>query len=75
MRHCTAFRCLMNGSNHQGERDAKPLHLCPVCLWKLCWNLQVEPLPYLRKLEAFCQQNRLDPESRWYEGAIAALAT
>jgi archaemetzincin len=26
MRHCTAFRCLMNGSNHQGERDARPLH-------------------------------------------------
>jgi archaemetzincin len=34
--HCTAFRCLTNGSNHQEERDARPLHPCPVCLRKLC---------------------------------------
>lgn len=75
MHHCTAFRCLMNGSNHQEERDARPLHLCPVCLRKLCWNLEVEPVPYLMKVKAFCQQNGLDPESRWYERAMAALAT
>ena len=72
MHHCTAFRCLMNGSNHQEERDARPLHLCPVCLRKLCWNLQVEPVPYLMNLMAFCQQNGLDPESAWYERAMAA---
>ena len=74
MHHCTAFRCLMNGSNHQEERDARPLHLCPVCLRKLCWNLQVEPVPYLKNLAAFCQQHGLDPESAWYERALAALA-
>jgi archaemetzincin len=74
MHHCTAFRCLMNGSNHQEERDARPLHLCPVCLRKLCWNLHVEPVPYLMKLKAFCRQNGLDPEGRWYERALAALA-
>ena len=73
--HCTAFRCLMNGSNHQEERDTRPMYLCPVCLRKLCWNLQVEPVPYLGKLEAFCRQNGLAPESRWYERAVAALAT
>jgi archaemetzincin len=72
--HCTAFRCLMNGSNHQQERDARLLHLCPVCLRKLCWNLRVETIPYLTKLKAFCQQNRLHPESVWYERAIAGLA-
>jgi archaemetzincin len=75
MHHCTAFLCLMNGSNHQEERDARPLHLCPVCLRKLCWNLRLEPVPYLTKLNTFCQQNRLDPESRWYEQALAALAS
>jgi archaemetzincin len=73
--HCTAFRCLMNGSNHQEERDARPLHLCPVCLRKLCWNLRVDAVPYLTKLKAFCQQNGLDPESGWYERTLAALAT
>src|SRR5262249_10848958 len=75
MAPCTAFRCLMNGSNHQEERDARPLSLCPVCLRKLCWNLGVEPVPYLTKLKAFCQQNGLEPESNWYERATAALAT
>ena len=75
MQHCTAFHCLMNGSNHQAERDARPLYLCPVCLRKLCWNLRVEAVPYLTKLKAFCQQNGLDPESGWYDKAIAALAT
>jgi hypothetical protein len=53
---------------------SRPLHLCPVCLRKLCWNLRVEPVPYLTKLKAFCEQNCLDAESRWYERAIAALA-
>ena len=62
MHHCTAFRCLMNGSNHQEERDRRPLHLCPVCLRKLCWNLQAEPIPYLTKLKAFCRTQGLDPK-------------
>jgi archaemetzincin len=74
MRHCTAFRCLLNGSNHREERDARPLHLCPVCLRKLCWNLPVEPVPYLTRLKTFCRQNRLDAERDWYGKATAALA-
>ena len=74
MAHCTAFRCLMNGSNHQEERDSRPLHLCPVCLRKLCWNLRAEPVAYLTTLKAFCEQNALDTECRWYERSIAALA-
>jgi archaemetzincin len=74
LHHCTAFRCLMNGSNHQEERDHRLLHLCPVCLRKLCWNMQIEPVPYLKKLEAFCRQNALGLERAWYEKVIAALA-
>jgi archaemetzincin len=75
MAHCTAYACLMNGSNHQEEKDRRPMHLCPVCLRKLCWNLWVEPVPYLARLKAFCDQNGLDADSRWYERAIAALAS
>jgi archaemetzincin len=73
MAHCTAFLCLMNGSNHEAEKDRRPLHLCPVCLRKLCWNLQVEPVPYLQKLAAFCRKNGLGPEHQWYEQAIGLL--
>lgn len=72
--HCTAYLCLMNGSNHQEEKDRRPLRLCPVCLRKLCWNLQVEPRPYLKKLEDFCRKARLDAESGWYEKAVLVLA-
>ena len=72
--HCTAFRCLMNGSNHQEERDRRLLHLCPVCLRKLSWNLRAEPVAYLTNLKAFSQAHGLGPEQVWYERAIAALA-
>jgi archaemetzincin len=74
MRHCTAFHCLMNGSNHQEERDRRLLHLCPVCLRKLCWNLRAEPVPYLTRLKAFCHENGLGPEVVWYERATTMLA-
>jgi archaemetzincin len=74
LKHCTAFACLMNGSNHQEERDRRPLHLCPVCLRKLLWNLRAEPVPYLRRLAAFCRANGLDEEAGWYARAVGALA-
>jgi archaemetzincin len=72
MKHCISFSCLMNGSNHQEERDRRPMHFCPVCLRKLLWNLQAEPVPYLTRLDEFCREHGLD-EAGWYAGAIAAL--
>ena len=74
MRHCIAFECNLNGVNHQAEGDSKPLHLCPVCLRKLCWNLQVDPLRYLARLQTFCQENDLGDEVAWYARAIRALS-
>jgi archaemetzincin len=73
MQHCTAFRCLMNGVNHQEERDSRPLNPCPVCLRKLLWNLQVEPVPYVRRLAAFCQQQGF-VEGAWYTKAADSLS-
>jgi archaemetzincin len=71
--HCTAYPCLMNGSNHQEEKDRRPMHLCPVYLRKLCWNLRVEPVPYLMSLKAFCRLQGFDAEAGWYDRAMAAL--
>jgi archaemetzincin len=73
MQHCTAFHCLMNGSNHQEERDRRPLHLCPVCLRKLCWNLQVEPVRYLKRLQVFCAKHGQQADANWCEKAMAIL--
>jgi archaemetzincin len=72
LKHCTAFTCLMNGSNHQEERDRRPLHPCPVCLRKLLWNLQAEPVPYLQRLAGFCREQGLG-DAEWYAGAAKAL--
>lgn len=72
IRHCIAYRCLMNGSNHQEERDSRPLNPCPVCLRKLMWNLQVDAVTYLRRLAAFCAPQGLD-EGEWYARAAGAL--
>jgi archaemetzincin len=73
MRHCTAYACLMNGSNHQDESDRTPNRLCPVCLRKLCWNLGIEPIRYLTALKTFCRRNNLHTEAGWYDKAISTL--
>jgi archaemetzincin len=73
MAHCTAFRCLMNGFNGQHEQDHAPMYLCPVCLRKLLWNLQVEHVPYLKRLEDFCRRHGLREEAAWYAEAVAEL--
>lgn len=74
IQHCTAFDCNMNGVNSQDEGDRKPLTMCPICLRKVCWNLQIEPAAYLGQLEAFCRENKLAVEADWYRQAAAALA-
>jgi archaemetzincin len=61
----------MNGCNNQEEQDRTPLNLCPVCLRKLFWNLQVEPVAYLRRLEAFCSRYGLDDAVRFAREAAA----
>ena len=42
MFHCTAYKCLMNGSNSLSELDREPEWLCPVCLKKLQWNVGLD---------------------------------
>jgi archaemetzincin len=41
--HCITWRCVMNGSNHLEELDARPLEFCPVCLAKVCTSLDLDP--------------------------------
>jgi archaemetzincin len=38
MRHCTAYECVMAGSNNLEESDRHPLWLCPECFAKLAWG-------------------------------------
>jgi len=55
LKHCTWFNCLMRGSNGERvERQANYLHLCPVCLRKLHWNIGFDiPERYVKLLELY----------------------
>merc|ERR1712070_954635 len=53
MKHCTFFNCMMRGSNgEEVEHQMTHLHLCPVCLRKLHWNIGFDiPNQYARFLD------------------------
>ena len=70
VQHCTAWECLMNGSNHQAEKDARPLALCPHDLAKLCFALGGCDLrDRLAKLAAFCRAHGLEEDAAFFEKA------
>ncbi|HQZ65797.1 MAG TPA: archaemetzincin [Planctomycetaceae bacterium] len=75
MPHCKQFECNLNGCNNRAEADRKPLHLCPICQRKLCWNLRTDLGTHLGKLEAFCRKHGFTEDAEWYRQAIEALQT
>ncbi len=63
MDHCVYFHCLMNGSNHLQESDARPMHLCPVCLRKLHHSVGFDPVERYRNLLGFWKERQGEPEA------------
>jgi len=51
IRHCTAWKCGMNGSNSLQERDRQPFEFCSECQPKLWWTLGLDPLKRSQALE------------------------
>ncbi len=74
MRHCIAYECNMNGSNHRAEADSQPLALCPECVRKIWWACGVDPLARYRKLEAFCRRHGLEKEADFYAASAGKIA-
>jgi archaemetzincin len=72
--HCVWFRCLMNGSNHLAESDARPLHLCPVDLRKLQWSIGVDVVERYRRLLDFHRDAGFEDEARWLEKRLRFIA-
>ncbi len=70
MRHCVDHPCLMNGSNSLAEADARPLHLCGLCLRKLAWNRGFDSIERYRRLEAFFRKWKLEKEAQWVAGRL-----
>jgi archaemetzincin len=71
--HCTAFHCLMNGSNDLAESDARPLHLCPVDLRKLQHSVGFDPIARYRRLLDFSRNAGFDDEAEWLQRRLRHL--
>jgi archaemetzincin len=71
--HCIWYRCLMNGSNHLAESDARPLHLCPVDLHKLQWSIGFDVVERYRRLREFDRQAGFEDEAEWLERRIGFI--
>lgn len=65
LHHCIYFDCLMNGANNLDESDAQPQHLCPICLRKLHFNVQSNPVIRYGELNKFYKAHEWDDETRW----------
>ena len=70
IQHCIYYQCGLCGSNHLAESDARPIHLCPVCLRKLQYNIGFDPVARYRKLKAFYEKIGLKPEANWVAGRL-----
>jgi archaemetzincin len=72
--HCVWYRCLMNGSNHLAESDARPLHLCPVDLRKLQWSVGFDVVKRYRLLRDFQRQAGFEDEAQWLDKRLRFIA-
>ncbi|MFP4039085.1 MAG: archaemetzincin [Desulfosudaceae bacterium] len=73
LRHCTTYECLMNGAANRQEADNRPFFMCPLCLRKLGWNLDLAPDRHLRELADFFRQRHLEEAARRAERLIRLL--
>jgi archaemetzincin len=72
--HCIYFHCLMNGSNHMTESDARSMHLCPVDLRKLYDSIRFDPLDRYGHLKEFYQKVGFKDEAVWIDAQLARVA-
>jgi archaemetzincin len=70
--HCTQNECLMNGSNSLDEMDRQTMHLCPVCLRKLQWNLKFDVAREYRELGDIYARNGYADLAQWVRGRLAS---
>ncbi len=73
LKHCIFFRCVMNGSNHLEESDARPLNLCPVCLRKLQHMVGFDVMERYEGLRAFYRKFGLSHEKKWIEKRLKRI--
>ena len=72
--HCIYFHCLMNGSNHLEESDARPMHLCPVDLRKLQEAIGFDVVQWYRGLLDASVSAGFKDEAEWLKRRLAFIA-
>ena len=65
--HCVYWKCVVAGSNHQAEADARPLHPCPVCLRKLHSAIDFDPAVREEQLAKVLRELGITDEAAWSE--------
>ena len=71
--HCIFFSCVLNGSNHLEESDARPLSLCPVCLRKLQFSIGFHVVDRYEKLFNFYQEFGFEDEVGWMSKRLKGI--
>ncbi len=72
--HCRAFTCVMSGCTDLVEHDTTPMHLCPLCMSKLGWRLNLKVARRYRDLAQFFMKKSIAQEARWYHKQAVRLA-
>jgi len=73
MRHCIDYECNMNGSNTLEESDRKPPYLCPECIAKMKWNLNLDEIKRFNEIDDFYENQKVNPYYKNYYQAINEL--
>lgn len=74
LKHCTYFKCVLNGSNHLRESDSRPMHLCPVCLRKLQYSIGFDVISRYVNLVCLYKKNGFD-DAKWIEDRLKWILT
>jgi archaemetzincin len=71
LHHCQYWRCVVAGSNNQDEADRSLLHACPVCMHKLWWSIEFDPVARETELARTLRAYGIDDEAAWTERRLA----
>ena len=67
IKHCIAYECGMNGSNHSEERDRQPVEFCPECQAKLWWTCKLDPVARSDALSEVARTHELTALAAWWK--------
>jgi archaemetzincin len=73
IKHCTAYECGMNGSNHRAEMDSRPQWFCFECAQKVWWACRMDPADRYESLVEFAEQHGSDAEKQFWRNSLDRL--